>query len=139
MMKTNVKDLAAILATAIYADGVFDEAEQIALDEIQEALEIDKAEFENAMNEAIESVEKLDEEAATEFLQNSAAAVDDAEIGPVFEAALQLILCDGVLSRDEVDTLLVISDALGIDDTDAILMIADMAHDEEELTVEFGE
>ena len=48
-MKTNVKDLAAILATAIYADGVFDEAEQIALDEIQEALEIDKAEFENAM------------------------------------------------------------------------------------------
>lgn len=30
-------------------------------------------------------------------------------------------------------------DALGIDDTDAILMIADMAHDEEELTVEFGE
>ena len=51
MMKTNVKDLAAILATAIYADGVFDEAEQIALDEIKEAMELDKAEFENAMKE----------------------------------------------------------------------------------------
>ncbi|MCQ2229373.1 MAG: TerB family tellurite resistance protein [Bacteroidales bacterium] len=136
MMKTNVKDIAAILATAIYADGVFDEAEEIALGEIQEALELNKDEFEAAMNEAIENVDKLDEEAATEFLQNAAAAVADDEIGPMFEAALQLVLADGIIKRDEVATLLVISDALGIEDADAVLLIADFVKEEADVTVE---
>lgn len=138
-MKTEIKNIAAMLATAIYADGVFDEAEQITLDEIQDALELDKAKFEAEMNAAIEKVDQMDEDAATEYLQEAAAAVADDEIGIVFEATLQLVLADGVLSRCEVDTLLVIADALGIDDVDAILLLADMAHSEEELTVELGE
>ena len=118
---------------------MFDEAEQITLDEIQDALELDKAKFEAEMNAAIEKVDQMDEDAATEYLQEAAAAVADDEIGIVFEATLQLVLADGVLSRCEVDTLLVIADALGIDDVDAILLLADMAHSEEELTVELGE
>jgi tellurite resistance protein len=39
-MKTNIKNLAAFLATSIWADGEYDEAEKIALSEIAETFEL---------------------------------------------------------------------------------------------------
>lgn len=135
-MKTNVKDLANILAAAIWADGVFDEAEQVVLDEIQDALELDKAEFEKAMQEALDAIEDASEDKANEILETSADAVADDEVGVIYEAAMQLVLADGVLKHDEVETLLVISDMLGIDDADAVLLLADLVKTDEDVTVE---
>ena len=42
-MKTEMKHIAAIAATAIWADGEYDEAEKIAVEEIAEAFELDAA------------------------------------------------------------------------------------------------
>lgn len=135
-MKTNVKDLATILSAAIWADEVFDEAEQIALDEIQDALELDKAEFEAAMQSELDAMETASEDEVNEKLQKAADAIDDDEVGVVYEAAMQIVAADGVVNHDEVETLLVISDALGIDDADAVLLLLDMVKNDEDVTVQ---
>ena len=136
-MKTDIKTIASFIATAIWADGVYDEAEKIAVSEIGEALEFDEKEFNDAVLNAVEEIKDLDEDAANEYLQKAADAVDDEEIGIVFETALEIVLADGVLSEDEVSELLAMATALGISDEMAILLLADMVKEEPDLIVSF--
>ena len=77
----------------------------------------------------------LSENQANAVLKDAAEAVDDEEIGIVFEAAMQMLLADSELSRAEVSNLLVIAEALGIEDEDAILMLADMVKTEPDLAI----
>ena len=136
-MKTDLKTIASFIATAIWADGVYDEAEKVAVSEISDALEFDEKEFEDAVSEAVEEIKDMDEDAVNEYLQNAADAVDDEEIGIVFETALEIVLADGVLSEEEVAELLAMATALGISDEMAILLLADMVKEEPELNISF--
>ena len=58
-MKTNIKNLAAFLATSIWVDGEYDEAEKIALSEIADALEVNEAELVAETEATLAEVEKL--------------------------------------------------------------------------------
>ncbi len=136
-MKTDLKTIASFIATAIWADGVYDEAEKVAVSEISDALEFDEKEFEDAVSEAVEEIKDMDEDAANEYLQNAADAVDDEEIGIMFETALEIVLADGVLSEEEIAELLAMATALGISDEMAILLLADMVKEEPELNISF--
>ena len=136
-MKTDLKTIASFIATAIWADGVYDEAEKVAVSEISDALEFDEKEFEDAVSEAVEEIKDMDEDAVNEYLQNAADAVDAEEIGIVFETALEIVLADGVLSEEEVAELLAMATALGISDEMAILLLADMVKEEPELNISF--
>ena len=136
-MKTDIKTIASFIATAIWADGVYDEAEKIAVSEIGDALEFDENEFCEAVLAAVEEIKDLDEDAANDYLQKAADAVDDEEIGIVLEAALEIVLADGILSEEEVAELLAMATALGISDEMAILMLSDMVKEEPELTISF--
>ncbi len=136
-MKTNIQNIAAIISTAIWADGTYDPAEKVTVEEIAEALELDLDAFKAEVEKQIQKVEALSEEEANAFLLDAAQGVDDDEIGIVFEAAMQMLLCDGVLSRDEVTNLLAIADALGIAAEDAVLLLADMVKEEPELEIDF--
>ncbi len=136
-MKTNIQNIAAIISTAIWADGTYDPAEKVTVEEIAEALELDLDAFKAEVEKQLQKVEALSEEEANAFLLDAAQGVDDDEIGIVFEAAMQMLLCDGVLSRDEVTNLLAIADALGIAAEDAILLLADMVKEEPELEIDF--
>ena len=134
-MKTSIENIAAIVAAAIWADGVYDPAEEITVEEIAEALELDEKAFEAAVDKHVKALEKMSDNQANAALKDAAEAVDDEEIGIVFEAAMQMLLADSELSRAEVSNLLVIAEALGIEDEDAILMLADMVKTEPELTI----
>lgn len=134
-MKTNIENIAAIVAAAIWADGVYDPAEEITVEEIAEALELDEKAFKAAVDKHVKALEKMSDNQANAALKDAAEAVDDEEIGIVFEAAMQMLLADSELSRAEVSNLLVIAEALGIEDEDAILMLADMVKTEPELTI----
>ena len=81
----------------------------------------------------------LSENQANAVLKDAAEAVDDEEIGIVFEAAMQMLLADSELSRAEVSNLLVIAEALGIEDEDAILMLADMVKTEPDLAINMAD
>lgn len=134
-MKTSIENIAAVIAAAIWADGVYDPAEEITVEEIAEALELDEKAFKAAVDKHVKALEKMSDNQANAALKDAAEAVDDEEIGIVFEAAMQMLLSDSELSRAEVSNLLVIAEALGIEDEDAILMLADMVKTEPELTI----
>lgn len=135
-MKTDIKHLAAIAATAIWADGEYDEAEKIALEEIAEAFELDVEQFTAAVEAAVAEVEAMDEEQVNAYILDHSAEIDDDEAVLAYEAALQIVLVDGVLGAAEVANLLSIASALGLDDEQAVLLLADMVKQESDLTVE---
>ena len=49
---------------------------------------------------------------------------------------LEVVLADSELARDEVSSILVLADILGLQPEDAVLMIADMIKTEPDITVE---
>lgn len=136
-MNTDIKNLAAVLATVVWADGVYDEAEKVAVEEIAEALELDNAELTAAVEAALGEVENMNEEQVNEYILNNSAEIDEEEAEIVFEAALQIAIVDGVLGVEEVDNLLAVASALGIDDARAVLLIIDLAKEEAELELAF--
>ena len=135
-MKTKLETLATIIASAICADGRYDEAEKVALSEIAEAFELDEKKFVAAVESDIDKFDDMDEEAADNYLGEACDAVVDEEVGEVYEAAIQMAISDNQLAYKEVAMLLDLADELGIDDVDAVLLIADTVKTEPELAVE---
>lgn len=136
-MKTNIKNLATILATTIWADGEYDEAEKISVEEIAEAFELDVNELLAAVNAEVEAISALDEEKVNDVLLQNAAEVDEEEAELVLQAVLQIATVDGVLCEEEVDNILSIASALGVNEARAVLMLADLVKEEPELEVVF--
>lgn len=134
-MKTDIKNIAAFVAAAIWADEVYDEAEKVAVEEIAEALELEG--FAAAVEAEIAKVGGMDGQAVSDYLVEAGQGVDDEELVHVFEAAMQILLSDGVLSYAEANNLFVAADALGLEHEYALLMIADMVKEEPEMEVSF--
>ena len=108
-MNTNIKHLAAFAATAIWADGEYDEAEKIVLEEIADAFELNEDELKAEVEAALQEIENKSEEQIDEYLQAHSVEIDEEEAELVYMAALQIVLVDGVLSADEVNNLLAIA------------------------------
>lgn len=136
-MKTNSNTLASLLAACIWADGQYEEVERITAEEIAEAFELDPKEFHKYMTAAMVEVQNLTSEAATTYAVKHAEKVDPEETGEVYQALMQMMLCDGVLTYTEVYNLLALAEALDIDREAAILMLCDMVKTEPELEVSF--
>ena len=71
------------------------------------------------------------------MLLQKAAEVDEEEAELVLQAVLQIATVDGVLCEEEVDNILSIASALGVNEARAVLMLADLVKDEPELEVVF--
>lgn len=138
-MTTSLETVAKFMATVIWADGVYDEAEKITVEEISEALELDTAKFKAAVEKELKAVKTMDEKAATRYLEDAAEEVADEEIGEIFECAMQLVLADNKLAYNEITDLLIMADALGLEHEYAVLMLADMVKEEPELEISFEE
>ena len=138
-MKTAANTLASLLAACIWADGEYSEVERITADEIADAFGIPEKDFNKYMTAAVVEVQNLTPEAATEYAVKHAAKVDSEEAGEVFQAIMQMLLCDGVLTAGEVYNILAMAEALDIDRESAILMLCDMVKNEPELEVSFEE
>lgn len=136
-MKTDIKNLAAFLATSIWADGEYDEAEKIAISEIAEAMELNKDELLAETETAIAEVEQMNEEKINEYLIEKGAEVEEDEAALVYMAAMQIVTTDGVLGVEEVENLLSIATALGIEESYAMLLLIDLVKEEPELKLLF--
>lgn len=135
-MKTDIKHLAAFAAVAIWADGVYDEAEKISIEEIADAFELDSAVLASEVDAALAEIENKSEEEIDEYLRKHSVEIEDEEAEMIYLATLQIVLVDGVLGSDEVSNLLSIASSLGIDDEIAILHLVDMVKEEPELQIE---
>ena len=138
-MKTNIENIATIIASAIWADNAYDEAEKETVMEIAEALEIETEPFVAAVDAQVAKLADMDDEKASNALFDAAEKVDSEEIGEVFESAMQILISDNELTYTEVANLLTIADALGIEDEMAVLMLADLVKTEPELEINFDE
>ena len=78
-MKTSLENIAAIIAAAIWADGVYDPAEEITVEEIAEALELDEAKFKEAVNKCVKGLNGLSKNQANAVLKDAAEAVKVAK------------------------------------------------------------
>lgn len=136
-MKTPDITIASILAALIWADGEYSEIERETLAEIAEALGIDSRALSMNVTAALVELKGLDEEKATGFAVKHAAKVDDSETGEIFQAILQMALCDNVLTYGEVNNILTLAEALDIERSAAVLMLCDLVKTEPELEVSF--
>ena len=136
-MKTNIQDIAAIIATTIWADGEYDAAEKEVVSEIADAFELNADEFEAAVDSAVAAVEPMNEEEVNAYILEHSGEVEDEEAEIILQAVLQVITVDGVIGVEEVDNFLSIASAFGDDDARAVLMLADIVKDEPELEIEY--
>lgn len=136
-MQTPTITLASIIAAIIWADGEYSEVERTTLGEIAEALNIPEKELTMNVTAALVELKNMSEEQATDYAVKHAAKVDDEETGEVFQALLQIALCDNVLTYGEVNNIMALAEALNIESDAAILMLCDLVKTEPELEVSF--
>ena len=135
-MKTDIKHIAAIVATSIWADGEYDAAEKVVVAEIADAFELGADEFAAAVEAELAVIEPMNEDEVNAYILEHSGEVEDEEAEMLLQAALQVVIVDGILGEEEVDNILSIASALGIDDVRAVLMLADLVKEEPELQIE---
>ena len=135
-MNTEMKHIAALVATSIWADGEYDAAEKIVVAEIADAFELNADEFAAAVEAELAVIEPMNEDEVNAYILEHSAEVDDEEAEMLLQAVLQVVIVDGILGDEEVENILSIASALGIDESRAVLMLADLVKDEPELQIE---
>ncbi len=135
-MKTNISNIVPFIAVSIWADGVYEEVENETLSEIADALELDEQSFVKEVEEYVEKIKDASEEEVNSLLSAAGEAVADDERLLVFEAVLEMILCDRVMTREESENLVAMAEALKIEMADALLLVADMVKSEPEMDIE---
>lgn len=135
-MNTEIKHIAALVATSIWADGEYDAAERIVVEEIADAFELDTKEFVAEVEIELAVIEPLTEEEVNAYILDHSAEVEETEAEILLQAVMQVVIVDGILGEDEADNILSIASALGINEGRAVIMLADLVKDEPELNVE---
>lgn len=135
-MNTDIRHIAALVATSIWADGEYDAAEKIVVEEIADAFELNAEELSAAVEQELDVIKPMNEDEVNEYILEHSVEVEDEEAEMLLQAVLQVVIVDGVLGEEEVENVLSIASALGIDDSRAVLMLADLVKEEPELHIE---
>lgn len=134
-MKTDIKDLAALLAAIIWIDNTYDESELATVEEIAEAFQLPTDQLLKAVDDAVAATKDLDEKALNDALDKAAAKVPQEERAPIYEALIQMALCDNVLTLDEADNLMSLAASLSLTPGQATILLCDMVKDTPEIEV----
>ena len=67
-MNTEIKHIAALVATSIWADGEYDAAERVVVAEIADAFELDAEVFAAAVEAELATVESMNEEEVNAYI-----------------------------------------------------------------------
>lgn len=137
-MKSDIKNVAAFLAVAIWADGVYAEEERMILAEIAEVLNVEESELTENVDEALKFLQDKDDEAVQAYIIENASALDEEDVNVLMQCAIEIVLADDVIARDEVQVLFDLADATGsVEHTDVALMLADLVKYNPDIEIEF--
>lgn len=137
-MKSDIKNVAAFLAVAIWADGVYAEEEKMILAEIAEVLNVEEFELTENVDEALKVLQDKDDEAVQAYIIENASALDEEDVKVLMQCAIEIVLADDVIARDEVQVLFDLADATGsVEHTDVALMLADLVKYNPDIEIEF--
>ncbi len=137
-MKSDIKNVAAFLAVAIWADGVYAEEEETILSEIAEVLNVEESELTENVDEALKVLQDKDDETVQAYIIENASALDEEDVKVLMLCAIEIVLADDVIARDEVQVLFDLADATGsVEHTDVALMLADLVKYNPDIEIEF--
>ncbi|CDA75579.1 putative uncharacterized protein [Bacteroides sp. CAG:530] len=137
-MKSDIKNVAAFLAVAIWADGVYAEEEKMILAEIAEVLNVEESELTENVDKALKVLQDKDDEAVQAYIIENASALDEEDVKVLMQCAIEIVLADDVIARDEVQVLFDLADATGsVEHTDVALMLADLVKYNPDIEIEF--
>ena len=137
-MKSDIKNVAAFLAVAIWADGVYAEEEKMILAEIAEVLNVEESELTENVDKALKVLQDKDDEAVQAYIIENASALDEEDVKVLMQCAIEIVLADDVIARDEVQVLFDLADATGsVEHTDVALMLADLVKYNPDIHIEF--
>lgn len=138
-MISDIKNVAAFLAVAIWADGVYSEEENEMLTDIAEALDVNSATLIQQVQEAVATLEDKDDDAIQEYLIDNASAIEEDETKKLLQCAIEIVMADNVITADEVQVLFDLADAMGgeVEHADVTLMLLDLVKYSPEIEVEF--
>ena len=137
-MKSDIKNVAVFLAVAIWADGVYAEEEKMILAEIAEVLNVEESELTENVDEALKVLQDKDDEAVQAYIIENASALDEEDVNVLMQCAIEIVLADDVIARDEVQVLFDLADATGsVEHTDVALMLADLVKYNPDIEIEF--
>lgn len=137
-MKSDIKNVAAFLAVAIWADGVYAEEEKMILAEIAEVLNVEESELTENVDEALKVLQDKDDEAVQAYIIENASALDEEDVKVLMQCAIEIVLADDVIARDEVQVLFDLADATGsVEHTGVALMLADLVKYNPDIEIEF--
>ena len=137
-MKSNLQDAVAFLATAIWSNGFYAEEEKETLGEIAMAIEVDAEELAKEIDKAVTSLEDKSEEEVNEYLIDHASQIEEEDAEMLMQCAIEIVLADQVIERDEAQVLFDLADATGyLSNTDVLLMVADMVKYDPDIEVKF--
>ena len=137
-MKSDIKNVAAFLAVAIWADGVYAEEEKMILAEIAEVLNVEESELTENVDKALKVLQDKDDEAVQAYIIENASALDEEDVKVLMQCAIEIVLADDVIARDEVQVLFDLADATGsVEHTDVALMLADLFKYNPDIEIEF--
>jgi len=112
MNKKFTDALASYSAAAMLANGAVKDDEKAVCKDICADLEIDWKKFEPVLNKEILAINQLKDDEFAPYLEKAAKGIAENEKNILFEAAMNLILADKVLSYDECETISAIADIL---------------------------
>ena len=137
-MKSDIKNIAAFLAVAIWADGVYAVEEELVLADIAEALEVEVAGFKENIEVALGELEGKDEEAVQANLAENASAIEENETKVLMQCAIEIVLADNFITQEEVQVLFDLADATGVvKHSDVALMLADLVKYNPDIEIKF--
>ena len=137
-MKSDIKNISAFLAVAIWADGVYAVEEELVLADIAEALEVEVAGFKENIEVALGELEGKDEEAVQAYLAENASAIEENETKVLMQCAIEIVLADNFITQEEVQVLFDLADATGVvKHSDVALMLADLVKYNPDIEIKF--
>lgn len=138
-MKSELKNVASFLATAIWADGYYADEEKEQLTQIAEVLDVNPDDLGKAIDEEVGRLESMNDEEVNAYLIDNASVIEPEDVPVLMECAIELVLSDGVLGGEEAEVLFELADATGILSHAAVLlMVADLVKHDPDIEVKFG-
>ena len=137
-MKSDINNVAAFLAVAIWADGIYAPEEKKMLADIAEALDVDIAKLTENVEISLNELEGKDEEAVQAYLIDNASALEEEDTKVLMQCAIEIVLADNVITQDEVQVLFDLADATGaVEHTDVALMLVDLIKYNPDIEIKF--
>ena len=137
-MKSDINNVAAFLAVAIWADGIYASEEKKMLADIAEALDVDIAKLTENVEISLNELEGKDEEAVQAYLIDNASALEEEDTKVLMQCAIEIVLADNVITQDEVQVLFDLADATGVvKHTDVALMLVDLIKYNPDIEIKF--